>query len=293
MMIYTTTRCRAFTLIELLVTLGIIMLLLGMILPTIQRVRGAADKVVCGNNLRQMGIALQLHHNSKQVFPPALRGQADRYPFLSWQARLLPYIDQGPLWDATQQAFAQDPRFWMEPHFPVRGQALSLYLCPAESRKRVDIEPGPRPTGFTHYLGVSGDTYGRGVLFYDSQVRMADIKDGTSHTLMVGERPPSENNRFGWWYAGIGQQFEGSLDSHMAMQQMNQTFYAPTCPPGPYGFSRGTGDLCDMFHFWSRHPGGAHFLFADGHVQFIGYSAAPLMPALASRSGNETVQLPD
>jgi prepilin-type processing-associated H-X9-DG protein len=67
-----------------------------------------------------------------------------------------------------------------------------------------------------------------------------------------------------------------------------------SCPPGTYSFGPGNfNNQCDMFHFWSPHSGGGHFLFADGSVHFLSYSAAPILPALASRAGGEAVQVPD
>ena len=67
-----------------------------------------------------------------------------------------------------------------------------------------------------------------------------------------------------------------------------------TCPRGPYHFTAGDpNDTCDAFHFWSFHSGGAHFLFCDGSVRFLAYSADPIMPALATRAGGEAVTVPD
>jgi prepilin-type processing-associated H-X9-DG protein len=71
------------------------------------------------------------------------------------------------------------------------------------------------------------------------------------------------------------------------------TFRTPTCPYGPYSFGPGQGkNPCDTFHFWSHHPGGAQFLMADGSVHFLPYSAAPIMPALATRASGESIDLP-
>jgi prepilin-type processing-associated H-X9-DG protein len=156
--------------------------------------------------------------------------------------------------------------------------------------------PQPENTfaAVTHYLGVSGARDGSGVLFMNSAVRMADVRDGVSNTLAVGERPPSSDDHFGWWYAGVGQILDGSLDTHLAAIQYNQTFRAPTCPNGPYTFQSGNANhLCDMFHFWSQHAGGANFLFCDGSVHFLPYSAAAILPMLATRAGGEAVSLPD
>ena len=83
-------------------------------------------------------------------------------------------------------------------------------------------------------------------------------------------------------------------DMFLGVSERNVTRdYRATCPPGPYPFAPGSiHNQCDMFHFWSLHSGGAHFLFADGSARFIAYSAAPIMPALASRAGGESVAVP-
>ncbi|MBI3407848.1 MAG: DUF1559 domain-containing protein [Planctomycetes bacterium] len=80
---------------------------------------------------------------------------------------------------------------------------------------------------------------------------------------------------------------------HMGMSELNVIPGNPySCPPGPYSFSPGSlTEQCDMFHFWSLHSGGANFAFADGSVRFLSYSAAPIMPALATRAGGEVVNL--
>ena len=135
-----------------------------------------------------------------------------------------------------------------------------------------------------------------GVLYQDSRIRLGDIADGTSNTLMLGERPASADLQFGWWYAGVGQAGTGSADLVLGVREQNLQPISggSPCGPGAYPFSQGGfNDPCAMFHFWSPHPGGANFAFADGSVRFLSYAADPLMPALASRAGGESASPPD
>jgi prepilin-type processing-associated H-X9-DG protein len=121
-------------------------------------------------------------------------------------------------------------------------------------------------------------------------VRLTDILDGTSNTLAVEERPPSADHGWGWWYAGWVQAKIGSLDSITGISELNITSGAyPLCP---YEFGPGQIDQqCDVYHFWSLHSGGANFASADGSVHFFAYSAADILPALATRAVGETVNL--
>jgi len=155
------------------------------------------------------------------------------------------------------------------------------------------------------YLGVAGYNANRtlaftpegqaGMLSVDSKVRFAAVPDGLSNTLMVGERPPSSDMWWGWWFAGAGQgsNYVGSLDVVLGVQERRTSTYGPygSCPPGPYSFRPGTiNDPCDSLHFWSLHSGGSNFLLADGSVRFIRYNiSTETMNALSTRAGGETI----
>lgn len=132
-----------------------------------------------------------------------------------------------------------------------------------------------------------------GVLYLDSAVRLADIRDGTSQTIAAGERPPSADLALGWWYAGWGQAKDGSGEMHLGVREMNNYARYSRCPTGPYHFVLGRiENRCDALHYWSLHVGGANFLFCDGSVRFIAYSTDDLLPALATRSAGDISTLP-
>jgi prepilin-type N-terminal cleavage/methylation domain-containing protein/prepilin-type processing-associated H-X9-DG protein len=289
---------RGFTLVEVLVVIAIIAILIGLLLPAVQRIREAASRTRCLNNLHQIGLALSLYHDAYQVFPPGVRADdgSDPYPFLSWSARLLPFLEQGPLWTQAEQAFALNPAFNFDPPHPL-AVVLAIYACPSDPRTSRAASIGDFRVGLTSYLGVQGTNQFRlnGVLYLNSSVRFTDITDGTSNTLMVGERPASANLLLGWWYGGWGLNQDGSADLVLGALERNFGGLANgACPPGPYTYGPGRfTDSCDAFHFWSPHSGGAQFLFADASGHFLSYSAAPLMPALATRAGGEAVIAPD
>jgi prepilin-type N-terminal cleavage/methylation domain-containing protein/prepilin-type processing-associated H-X9-DG protein len=290
-----------FTLIELLVVIAISSILMGLLLSAVQKVRGAAARISCGNNLHQLALALHLYHDNYYSLPPGQRSfsNPDKMRYSGWTLSALPYLEQGALYERSRAEYAARP----SPFLPTPHAGLSTpvraFACPADSRA-----PGPQTTlktkevaALTCYLGVSGKDFSTrdGVLFQDSRVRFADITDGTSNTLMIGERPPSADLQFGWWYAGVGQLGTGSADLVLGVREQNlqPVMAGSPCGPGAYPFGPDAfDDPCGMFHFWSAHSGGAQFAFADGSVRFLTYSADAVMPALASRAGGEAVEVP-
>ncbi len=285
----------AFTLTELLVVVGIIGVLLGLILPAVQRVRESAVRAECSNNLHQVALATHQYHDTMLRFPAGMRYSDgnDQWPFMSWLAQLLPYLDQDALWNETLSAYKEVSSPFPANNPPHVGQTtvIKVFACPADPRAAEIQLAGPpinRQVALTSYLGVEGKDFYTcdGVLFKDSSVRMSEITDGTSRTLLAGERPPSTDFVFGWWYAGAGQQATGSADMVLGVEEQNVLpYYKAPCFSGVYLYGPGQiTDQCDMFHFWSLHKGGANFAFADGSVRFLSYAVAPLMPALASRA---------
>jgi prepilin-type processing-associated H-X9-DG protein/prepilin-type N-terminal cleavage/methylation domain-containing protein len=291
-----------FTLIEMLVVFGVVAVLAALLVPAVQRAREAAARASCQNNLKQLALALHQYHNVSGAFPSGWRSA--KFPrgmsFSGWELSVLPYLEQAPLYAAAQTSYAANPNPLNNPLHAELSVPLKVFACPSDART-----PGPQVSlqtqtlaALTSYLGVCGQNYSSqdGVLFPDSQVRLGDITDGTSMTLMLGERPPSADMQFGWWYAGAGQNGTGSADLILGVHEANLLPILPgsPCGPGTYTFSNSQfTDPCGMFHFWSPHTGGANFAFADGSVRYLGYTAAPLMPALASRAGGELAVIPD
>lgn len=291
---------RGITLLELLVAIGVIGILIGLLLPAVQQVRGSALRLSCGNTIRQIGLALHQFEASRGFFPPAPpvsdRGSPESRNGMSWQGLLLPFIEQGSLWAVSEAAFRMDPEAKHDPPHIGLATVVPLLTCPSDARLGAPQQTPSGPVAFTSYLGVTGSFTARwdGVLTGGVvRVRIVDVTDGTSNTLMVGERPPSNLFDTGAWYPGGIGFFEGVV---MPVEEALFPHYH-NCSPGPGGdrFRYGPGRIdnpCDVFHFWSLHPGGANFLFADGSVHFLPYSARSVMAALASRNGGESVALP-
>jgi prepilin-type N-terminal cleavage/methylation domain-containing protein/prepilin-type processing-associated H-X9-DG protein len=291
-------RRPAFTLLELLVVIAIVAVLIALTLAAVQAARAAAERMRCADHLRQLGLALHGYASAHRTLPPgvSIEGEKSPFPFMSWLARILPHVEQDSLWRLTEDAYRQEPRFVVNPPHVGLSTVIPLYACPADGRLRIAQMSHGRLVAFTSYLGNEGTDYAShdGLLYADSQVALEAIPDGCSQTLLVGERPPSTDLFFGWWYAGAGQGHTGSGDMILGALERKHPKNRVSCSDGPFEFGPGRDDnQCDLFHFWSLHPGGSHFLFADGSVHFLRYSAKSILPALATRSGGEPIDAVD
>ncbi len=326
---------RAFTLIELLVVIAIIGILIALLLPAVQKVRDAANRTRCGNAMKQIGLALHNYHDTHRVFPPGFQNPNEKpysqppnqgwHPYWSWMAFFMTYHEQGNLYKqaddwAHLSKSNSDYEYWpwgdywqnfstAKPN-PALSTLQYILQCPSDNRvllsnKVVGEINGPYTltVAFTTFLGVSGLQYEidytkhTGMFYPMSKVRIEQVTDGLSNTLMVGERPPSEDLEFGWWFADCGQTVSGkcvgSSGVVLGVKDINKTYPTKDCTTGPYTFQAGSlVNNCDQFHFWSLHPNGANFLIGDASVRFIPYNAANVLPALATRSGGEPAQLP-
>jgi prepilin-type processing-associated H-X9-DG protein len=303
-------RRVAFSMIEVIIVIGLIGMLLGLLLPAVQRVRESADRVRCLNNLRQIGTAFQNYHASYGHLPPQPPGSDPQSPdkLLSWMALILPQLDQDVLWQASRAACQADAVPYHNPPHVGYATVVPVYVCPSDGRLSSALHtPGGDYAAFTSYIGIVGSLYG-GVVFQQGNqvvlrgapgalgdvpgIKMTAITDGTSQTIMVGERPPPDSLQAGRWYTHYGSGTERFQVPDIYMSLPTPTFFGDAQCGAAHLVSFGPGRFdnpCDRYHLWSLHPGGGNFLFADGSSRFLSYSAAPLMPALATRAGGEVV----
>jgi len=236
----------AFTLVELLVVIAIIGILIGMLLPAIQSVRESARSIVCRNNLRQVGLALQNYHSSFMQFPAGVTGWR---PFgsndtsklnLAWSVFILPQLEQKNLYQQLDLTRAYD-----HPANQAAGsQLISIYQCPSATR----VARQEDALGIIDYGGIYGERINsandpaKGCMIFDDPISISEISDGTSNTLIV-----SEDSQFsdGQWING--------------RNVFDQAFQINAAPEFENDIR-------------SNHPGGANGVFADGHVQFLSES---------------------
>jgi prepilin-type N-terminal cleavage/methylation domain-containing protein/prepilin-type processing-associated H-X9-DG protein len=303
----------AFTLIELLVVIAIIGVLVALLLPAVQKVREAAARTACANNLKQIALAVHQHHDAYNNFPRNgsryLGGSGTcctEYSW-SWLARLLPHLEQDALYKQAGIDTAS-----MKGN-PLIAQTIKIFYCPSDnalhetpSTDRTDAWIWDNaPVGLTNYKGVSGSNWcwgdypfsgtngscdcfyqngtGKGDgIFYRTDIlfslTLSQITDGTSNTFMVGEDVPSVSPWCSWSYS-------------------NHAVGTCAIPPninldGKYGLPP-TWNWENTYSFRSRHPGGLQFAFADGSVRFVRQSIPlAIYRALSTIQGNE-VASPD
>ncbi len=308
---------RGFTLVELLVVIAIIGMLVGLLLPAVQAARESAARSQCSNNLKQIGLALHQYHDAKKVFPPGyvdlnnnplLTPDSDVGPGWGWASMILPNMEQQNLFN--QINFSQP--VGMGANAAVSLVNLPNFQCPSDPYQ----EPVPvydstfsvpiAKVAHANYVGCDGwlecfngatgnivpgfgddaildGFYGpgaRGVFWRNSHTRIADVKDGTSNTILAGER--SSNHSPSTWTGAVA---GGRCPAWMATIPI-----APNSPPPSPAYDNADfGEAFVLSHgnythvpnadipifdpdtFYSFHPNGCNFLLCDGSGRFINY----------------------
>jgi len=329
---------RGFTLIELLVVIAIIAILVGLLLPAIQKVREAGNRSQCQNNLKQLGIGLQTYHDAYKKFPVGEFNDDNRN--WGWGTAVLPYIEQGAIFDQLKNDTVNFMIFIpggglnvaqnlvgnsadsnntagiinLNAGQKVAGKVISTFKCPS------DLQPDTTSGGYgvTSYLANMGhDTSNAGnwanwtvpngstetgVLLQSNDnsktwpIRIAEVKDGTANTVMLGEGTitvptaskftlANQNNYPIWAGGNPNNQGQGAQYNYFRVMDVNYplNFQSPigTASPMP-------DDRC----FASQHSGGANFLFVDGTVRFMNQSVnLAAYKAAGTRNGGETNSL--
>ena len=315
-------RAGAFTLIELLVVIAIVAVLSGLLLPAVQKVREAANRARCANNLKQLSLAVHNYHDSYgrlpinrygAYFPPNFHGSDQNSYSWSWLAVLLPFLEEDNLYrqgNIPQTTLSGSG---------VMAEPIKLFFCPSDQAINIQVwiddqyMPGAE-AAVTNYKGVMGSNWawgdyqnsgtinqnnghllrdpfwnGDGIFWLNSwtfPLRLTDIADGTSTTLMIGEDIYIADTPVGTGGTGYA--------PGASWVESAETILTCAIPPNvrrpngqAYDFSF---DHNDAWGFKSRHPGGVQFAFADGSVHFVSDKIAlGTYRAMGTIRGNEPV----
>ncbi len=281
-----------FTLIELLVVIAIIAILIGLLLPAVQKVREAAARAKCTNNLKQIGIALHAAHDVKGRFPAGANNTANpnfssaswcssdgdnSNARESWSVAILPYLEEQALYDG----FNLKGAFTSSSNVPGVAQNDAQFKLPM---RKYQCPSDPNSTGTVNnlnYFGVQGGGatpecstqsgqrvfYRNGILYFKSTTSFADIRDGSSNTFLVGETkygltPTGRSDQIhtGWASGSKIDSFGAPLTMAAAKEQLNSI--------KQHGGNSDTLNILSRL-FGSFHTSGCHFLMGDGSVRFV------------------------
>ncbi|MFO0850370.1 MAG: DUF1559 domain-containing protein [Gemmataceae bacterium] len=318
----------AFTLIELLVVIAIIAVLIGLLLPAVQKVRDSAARSACQNNLKQIALAAHNYHEAKRIFPPGIAHPGPNGRFSSLYVELLPYVEQEAVYERWD--FKNVGPNYGGPGTPA-ATPLRVFVCPSAGIAGNPAAFGSQHIGLTTYGANGGSrTFPDARMTHDGvfdvstpadrrQYRLLDIGDGASNTLLFGERDVGDSVFDSWqkapWMTPPTPIFQPILataswarvpgDSPAAGLLLAGTVILNTSyptpwnppppgpglpPPTPIDWGKMAAGFWDRLSaYGSRHSGGANLVRADGSVKFFRQTLPlPVLQALSTRNGGES-----
>lgn len=283
-------RKSGFTLVELLVVIAIIGVLVGLLLPAVQAAREAARRMSCSNNLKQLGLGLHLHHDVHQKLPPGygFRRESDAAAWTKawgWGAQILPFIEQTAMYETLGVGSREfndalpgnDSSSWPAAELAAIRTTIPAFRCPSDVGEDINNTTdfchsgGPDDTkpATSNYVGVyafpssswapgmatGASSAMKGAFTPQEGLNFNAFLDGTSNTLLVGERGWSHEAAY---WVGVGN--TNSEAAWSSPKAIGRVFLFKLNSP-----------LVGRYYsaFSSYHPGGAHFALADGSVRFI------------------------
>lgn len=280
--------------------MAIISILITLLLSAVQKVRATASRATCLSNARNVALAVLNDHAMHRGMPPAVDHQFQpngirSLPFDSgqaWLTTILPHLEHQAVYTKANETYRLEHYGQPVPGEHISKTVIPTYICPADRRTHIEVESKSSAT--TCFLGNIGTSrYGTdGAMQFDRRTSSLQITDGTSQTILFGERPPGTPAApYGTWFTGwgmnvahFGQIMHIGHPEAVANGAVNcQTAYEP--------LRTGTTDGCHKYHYFSLHPGGAVFGFADGSCRFLTYSlgTTPHFKSMITRSDGEIV----
>ena len=278
-----------FTLVELLVVIAIIGILIAMLLPAVQAAREAARRMQCSSNLKQLGLGCINYHDSFKVFPPG--GTDSTRGYWCWSALILSYIEEQSLFSTMDISIPYNVYDTSRPKSLANHAAMKKFIapliCPSAEKRLVrccgafDSIDGEEQIAEVHYSAVAThrttseagiwyalDPEGTGVMYQNSAIKISEITDGTSNTLLITENDAIRDSSYNF--------------------QPGKLWAAENRATTGYGLN---SDLSYVSApIIGHHPGGIQFVFTDGHVTFIGEEIdQETLEALTTRAGGEVV----